>query len=155
MKSNMEELIELAYEDPDEAFRWIRLAAERGSPLGAASLGVMYANGRGTPVDYGESRRWYLESARRGSAAGFYGIGVLHANGQGVARDPVEALAWFLVSATLGDERAPREVDRFAGSEAESRAAVARANAILREFGLTQPEIRFRNRDGESNPVAA
>lgn len=141
-------------ENPAEALQWIKRAADQGSPLGAASLAVMYANGRGVAVDYEQARRWYLEAARRGTAAGFYGMAVLHANGQGVPRDMVEGLAWMLVAATLGDERAQREAERFGLSDAQSRAAAHRGNAILREFGLERHEIRFRNLDAEQEAVA-
>ncbi len=136
-------------EDPDEAMLWIRRAADQGSAVAFASLGVMHANGRGTPVDYAASRRAYLEAARRGEAGGFYGVAILHSNGQGVARDEREGLAWMLVAATLGDQRAPGAAETYGLDPADTNAAAARAEEILREYGYTNHRVLFRNLDAE------
>ena len=136
-------------ENPDEAFSWISKSAAQDYAEAFVSLGVLYARGRGTPRDFARSRYWYLKAARAGAAHGFYGIGVLHEQGEGVEADPVEALAWFLVAAVQGDGEARQAVGRFRLPPERTRAAVERAHAILREFGLEGREIRVRKGDSE------
>jgi TPR repeat protein len=135
--------------DPDEAFGWIAKAAAQGYREAFTSMGVMHALGRGTPVDYAKSRQWYLKAARAGEPHGFYGIAVLHEQGQGVERDLVEALAWLIVALTLGDEEAETAASKYDLGQADTRAAVERAKAILEEFGLSRHRIRFREFDSE------
>ena len=40
------------------AAQWYRKAAERGNPYAQGSLAVLYAYGRGVPLDYGQSYLW-------------------------------------------------------------------------------------------------
>lgn len=90
----------------EQAVALFRQAAAQKSPGAMASLGVMYATGRGVERDYDAAMRYYQAAARMGSAHGIEGIGVLYANGQGVARDMDEALAHWMVAAAAGDEDA-------------------------------------------------
>ena len=136
-------------ENPDEAFSWISKSAAQDYAEAYVSLGVLYARGRGTARDYARSRHFYLKAARAGAAHGFYGIGVLHEQGEGVAADPVEALAWFMVAAVQGDSEARQAVGKFKLPPERTRAAVDRANVILKEFGLEGNKIRFRDMDSE------
>lgn len=89
-----------------QALTLFREAAAAKSPGATASLGVMYASGRGVARDYETAMRYYQAAARMGSAHGIQGIGVLYANGQGVARSMPEALAHWLVAAAAGDSDA-------------------------------------------------
>lgn len=90
----------------EQAVALFRQAAAQKSPGAMASLGVMYATGRGVERDYDAAMRYYQAAARMGSVHGIEGIGVLYANGQGVARDMDEALAYWMVAAAAGDEDA-------------------------------------------------
>jgi len=58
-------------QNPAEALRWSRAAAEQGIADAQANTGLIYARGVGCEPDYQEARRWYqlaAEQARRGRA---------------------------------------------------------------------------------------
>lgn len=116
----------------EQAVALFRQAAAHKSPGATASLGVMYATGRGVERDYETAMRYYQAAARMGSAHGLEGIGVLYANGQGVERDMNEALAHWLVAASAGDEDAMALLMQYMPSSGTPEAApiYARANAI-------------------------
>jgi len=61
--------------DDDQAFKWFRLAAEQGHSLAQYHLGLMYRNGRGTPVDSQEALHWLRRSAEQDHLPA---IGALH-----------------------------------------------------------------------------
>ena len=54
-------------EDPREAVRWYRLAAEQGYATAQSQLGTMYANGEGVPEDLVLAYMWYNLSAAQGN----------------------------------------------------------------------------------------
>jgi TPR repeat protein len=143
--------------NPAEAVRWLRLSAAQDYPHAFTSLGVMYATGRGVPRDYAESRRNYERAARLGEAHGFYGLGVLHAEGQGVAADRMESLAYMMVAASMGDETANAAVRDANFQDAQMRAIIARANAIIADYGVDAPRIVLEGDEDEGQelvPVA-
>ena len=61
--------------DDDQTFKWFRLAAEQGHSEAQYHLGLMYRNGRGTPVDFQEAIRWLHRSAEQDHLPA---IGALH-----------------------------------------------------------------------------
>lgn len=121
-----------------EAVALFRQAAAQKSAGATASLGVMYANGRGVERDYETAMRYYQAAARMGSAHGIEGIGVLYANGQGVARDMKEALAHWMVAAAAGDSDAMALLmEHMPGAGApETGPIYERASAIADAYGV-------------------
>lgn len=126
----------------DQAVALFRQAAAQKSPGAVASLGVMYATGRGVERDYETAMRYYQAAARMGSAHGIEGIGVLYANGQGVPRDMNEALAHWLVAAAAGDSDAMALVmQHMPGSGTPEAAPIyQRATAIADAYGIYPAE---------------
>ena len=61
--------------DDDQTFKWFRLAAEQGHSEAQYHLGLMYRNGRGTPVDFQEAIHWLHRSAEQDHLPA---IGALH-----------------------------------------------------------------------------
>lgn len=123
---------------PEQAVALFRRAAAQKSAGATASLGVMYATGRGVERDYETAMRYYQAAARMGSAHGIEGIGVLYANGQGVARDMNEALAHWMVAAAAGDEDAMKLLMQYmpgAGTP-EAGKIYDRANTIADAYGV-------------------
>ncbi len=122
----------------EQAVAMFREAAAQKSAGATASLGVMYATGRGVARDYEAAMRYYQAAARMGSAHGIEGIGVLYANGQGVERNMGEALAHWMVAAAAGDEDAMKLL--MAHMPASSDPATApiydRVNAIADAYGV-------------------
>ena len=129
----------------EQAVALFRQAAAQKSAGATASLGVMYATGRGVERDYETAMRYYQAAARMGSAHGIEGIGVLYANGQGVERDMSEALAHWLVAAAAGDEDAMALLMEYMPGSGEPEAApiYARANVIADAYGIaTEDDAR-------------
>lgn len=121
-----------------QALTLFREAAAAKSPGATASLGVMYASGRGVARDYEAAMRYYQAAARMGSAHGIQGIGVLYANGQGVARSMPEALAHWLVAAAAGDSDAMALLMEHmpAAGTPEAAPIYDRATAIADAYGI-------------------
>lgn len=121
-----------------DAVALFRQAAAQKSAGAMASLGVMYATGRGVERDYEAAMRYYQAAARMGSAHGLEGIGVLYANGQGVERNMGEALAYWMVAASAGDEDATALLMQYMPSSGTPEAApiYARATSIADAYGV-------------------
>jgi TPR repeat protein len=52
------------------AMKWLRKAAEQGSPEAQDSVGWQYETGHGVAQDTDAGRRWFLRSANQGDADG-------------------------------------------------------------------------------------
>src|SRR6185369_9857865 len=59
-------------------------AAAAGSAEAAEYLGVMYSEGQGTPVNYGEAMTWLRKAAAAGDGQAMCNIGILYYRGSGV-----------------------------------------------------------------------
>ena len=97
-----------AYQRGDYALaaRLFRPLAEQGNAMAQASLGVMYANGRGVPQDDHESAKWYRKAAEQGMAMAQFNVGVMYAKGQGVPQIDQEAVRWYRKAADQGHAKA-------------------------------------------------
>jgi TPR repeat protein len=72
-----------------------RPLAEQGIAEAQFYLGVMYANGRGVPQNYGESVRWYRLAAEQGFPKAMSNLGQMYSKGKGVPKDLVLAVQWY------------------------------------------------------------
>lgn len=91
---------------PKEAIAWFQKAAQRGYAPAQVNLAVLYANGWGTPVNYGVSLQWLHAAADQHFARAYYNLGILYLDGRGVKQDYAEALRWFRLGADAGDTSA-------------------------------------------------
>ena len=89
--------------DYEEAMRWFRSAAVQEDAIAQLSIGSIYLNGQGAPVNYWEALTWFRLAADQGNATVQRSIGYMYANGKGVAQDYEEALSWFQLAADQGD----------------------------------------------------
>src|SRR5262249_27490313 len=78
-----------------EALKWFERAAQRGYSPAEVNLAVMYANGWGTPTNYGVALHWLHAAADQGFARAYTNLGILYLKGQGVHQDYAEAFRWF------------------------------------------------------------
>ena len=95
-----------------EAFRYCRLAAEKGHAPAQAILGGMYLKGEGVAQNPVEAARWIRRSAEQGLAHAQAFLGVLHYVGLGVAENHVDAFKWISRSAAQGHLPARALLDR-------------------------------------------
>lgn len=91
--------------DSATAFKGFKKHAESGNANAQGVLGLMYANGQGTPKDYGQAIYWYRKSADQGSAQSQSYLGFMYATGQGVPLDYTQAMYWFRKAADQGDAK--------------------------------------------------
>lgn len=77
------------------ALRGFSLRAWEGDEVAQDNLGMMYANGKGTPRDFQQAAVWYRKSAQQGYAPAQRRLAGLYENGNGVAFDISVALEWY------------------------------------------------------------
>ena len=80
----------------------LRRAAEQSHAAAQVNLGVLYADGRGVPQDYGEAVRWWRLAADQGHADAQANLGTMYAFGRGVPQDYGVAARWYRLAAEQG-----------------------------------------------------
>ena len=50
-------------QDLEEAFKWLKLAAEKGNLSAQVNVGFMLQHGEGVEVDIEEAKKWYAAAA--------------------------------------------------------------------------------------------
>lgn len=99
--------------DYDDAVKWYRKAAEKGTSWGQFNLGLSYGRGQGVPQDYTEAMKWFLKAAEQDEAMSQHSLGGMYEKGLGVAADYVEAYKWFHLAAGHGIPDAEQARDRL------------------------------------------
>lgn len=89
-------------EQPSEALRWYRAAAQQNHRAAQYNLAQMYLHGRGTPRDYRSALQWFQRAAQQGLDVAQYNLGMLYLqDGTGV-QDTTQALRWLRAAAEQG-----------------------------------------------------
>jgi hypothetical protein len=103
-------------DNPKEAAKWFRKAADAGDSAGMLNLGAMYYLGNGVLEDYAIAAYWYRKAADAGNVDAMYNLGRMYENGQvaGV-KDPTHARELYDKAAAMGN--------------AEAKAGLARLNS--------------------------
>jgi uncharacterized protein len=91
--------------DPAEAARWNRKAAEQGCVDAQLSLSDAYMHGDGVDKDVVEGVRLLRQSAESGYVAAQANLGDTLLYDKQVAHDPAEALRWYTKAAEQGSSR--------------------------------------------------
>lgn len=89
-----------------QAMRWYELAANRGDTGAQYNLGLMHANGRGTPKNPKEALHWFKRAADAGDAQAQYNLAIMYDQGHAGDRGRLEATHWFKESAERGHAKA-------------------------------------------------
>jgi hypothetical protein len=82
-------------ENPFEAVKWYRKAAEQGHARAQRNLAACYDAGRGVEADPAEAARWYRAAALQGDSFGEFSLGMMYYEGRGVGRHVDRAYAWL------------------------------------------------------------
>jgi hypothetical protein len=77
--------------------------ADHGDAEAQFSLGLKFASGGPTVLDYTKAAHWYLLAANQHHALAQFNLGLMLAGGQGMAQDDAKSLMWMRTSALLGD----------------------------------------------------
>lgn len=128
-------------EDPAEAAKWFRLAANQGHAKAQSTLGWLYLNGIGVTQDYIEALKWNKLAAAQGNPQAFFRLAVMHGLGKGVPKDFSKAYMWASFAAASGEQEAINPRDSLA--EEMSPMQLAEAQKMAREC-LAR---RFKNCD--------
>lgn len=81
----------------------LRKAAQAGDAASQVSLGRMYLDGKGVPLDMSQGVMWLSKAAEQGHPHAQYLLGVLYSAGSSVPKDERTALSWFSKAATQGN----------------------------------------------------
>ena len=80
----------------------ITKSAKKGDKEAQFSLGLMYAERKGTPQDDKQAVHWYTKSAKQDDARAQNELGLMYNNGRGVPQDYKQAVHWYTKSAEQG-----------------------------------------------------
>ncbi len=75
-------------------FEEVKRNAEQGNSVAQFSLGLMYFNGDGVPVNKREAFKWFKRSAEQGNPIAQGSLGLMYYNGEDVLVNKREALRW-------------------------------------------------------------
>ena len=82
--------------DVEEAERWYRMAAKKGSAEAQNALGNFYYKGISVAIDYAKALEWYRQAIEtNGLPAAYFNVGKCYLMGCGVDQDLVAALRCF------------------------------------------------------------
>ena len=121
-----------------------RRAAEAGYADGAYSYGVLLREGKGVPLDIGESARWLKRAADAGVVAGQVEYAIMLFNGVGVAKDEAGAAKLLLRAAARNN---PIAENRLAHLYVSGRGVpkdlveAATWNRFARAAGVDDPDL--------------
>jgi TPR repeat protein len=118
----------------------LQIEADQGQPAALNSLGILYAQGKGVPRDYGAAARYFRQSALQGYAPAMANLGFLYESGIDGRRDDQEAYAWLLLAVSAGVADRDHDVTIFRmGMLAErmGRLKVSAAEARAKEIAAT------------------
>jgi TPR repeat protein len=82
-------------ENPVEAVKWYRMAAEQGHVTAQYVMGKICHSGNGIPQDPAEAVVWWRKAAKKGHPTSQFNLGVMLFHGRGTDKDFVESAKWF------------------------------------------------------------
>ncbi|WP_128331470.1 tetratricopeptide repeat protein [Apibacter sp. HY039] len=97
-------------ENSQEAFRWYKFAAEKGSIGSKYRLGLAYKYGMGTEENLAESFVWFQDAAQEGNFHAQYHAAMMLLKGEGVEQDLNKAITLLLEIAEKGHIEAQFEL---------------------------------------------
>jgi TPR repeat protein len=131
-------------EDPVEALRWYRKAAEQGDAEAEAEVGAAYwgAWGQPGPVqrDNSEALKWYRKAADQGQKEAQYALGLMYEDGtEGVPQDYALAHMWLNLAAAQGHLVAKTFLDKLASKMTPEQ--IAEAQRLARDWKPRTPSL--------------
>ncbi|MDD3295727.1 MAG: tetratricopeptide repeat protein [Candidatus Omnitrophica bacterium] len=96
--------------DQQEAFKWIRKAAEQNDAMAQGSLGFLYLYGLGVAPNTAEALKWYRKAAEQNESIAQSNLAWCYYYGIGVTKDTTEALKWYRKAAEQNFALAQRSV---------------------------------------------
>jgi len=91
-----------------------RTVAEAGSAAAQYNLALLYVDGKGVPLDYGEAANWFRRAAEQDYEPAQHNLGAMYGSGQGVKRDYIQAYKWLNLCAAKGNSGCLSQRDQIA-----------------------------------------
>jgi uncharacterized protein len=86
-----------------EAMENTQAKADHGDAEAQFNLGLKFATGADTTLDYTQAAYWYLKAANQNHPLAQFNLGLMFADGQGVAQDEAKSVMWMRMAAQQGD----------------------------------------------------
>ncbi|MGV7221480.1 MAG: tetratricopeptide repeat protein [Nitrospinales bacterium] len=97
-------------QDYEKAFRWIKLAADKGHSQAQNDVGVMYETGQGVNQDPVQAMYWFQKSAAGNYPLAHYNLGRAYDSGMGGRKNYSEAIKSYRRAAKLGEPKAQKRL---------------------------------------------
>lgn len=97
-------------ENPVEAGKWFRIAAEKGVPRAMFLWGTLLEIGYGTARDLQAAFVWVKRAAEAGEMNAYEPLAAMYRAGRGTVLDVAEGLRWLRKGAEQGDARSSYEL---------------------------------------------
>jgi len=128
----------------DDAIKWFRKAAEKGTCWGQFNLGIRYARGDGVPQDHAEAIKWFQKAADQKDAMSQYCLGEMYEKGLGVPVDQLKAYQWYCLAASHGIREAENARHRLQPNLTPEQIADGQAHRI--------PNVPRQSNSSPKNP---
>ena len=79
----------------ENAYNWMKAAAEQGHAIAQHGLGFMYMEGECVAQDLSEAMCWFEKAAEQGLVGSMTTIAMMYEEGRGVEKDQDKAQAWY------------------------------------------------------------
>ena len=106
----------------DDAVSWLEKSVAAGFPGAGITLGLMYASGKGVPVNEEKAYQWFLKAAQAGIRGGQEEAADRLLEGRGVAKDETAALGFYEQAAQSGSGYSLRKLAQYYYDKAPQRA---------------------------------
>jgi len=103
-------------EEYDQALALFKKAAQSGYASAQVSLGWMYANGYGVPVDFKAARIWYEKAALQKHSVASLNLGVFYITGRGVKKDIKRGIDYLRAASQLGNSKSSYNLSLMAAT---------------------------------------
>lgn len=106
MLANFYKLGGVTPENPAEALKWYRKAAEQGHIEAQYEVAMMLGAGKGVSEDDVEAAKWFTKAANGGESYAQGRLAWMYFEGRGVPRDLVQAYRWLNLATAQGHDGA-------------------------------------------------
>jgi len=100
-------------QDLNQAWFWMRKAADHGNQMAMVELGGRHEYGVDLDKDEAKAVYWFKKAALAGNSVGRYNLAKMYIDGRGVPQDPPRAYSWLMLSAQTGNPIAKAEAEAY------------------------------------------
>jgi len=136
--------INLFTQDYEKAAYWFKKAAKQKSPYSQYTLGCMYMEGKGVPVNHKKAVSWLKKAAVNGHLYAPYDLGRMYLSGLGAKQDYKKAYIWYSLASVQGSNTAKKSRDLSA--EHLSQKQLSQADKMIFKIQKKidrQPKLKF------------